>query len=51
MIFTVLVKLVLLPLSAKQQKSMVKMQQVQPKLKELQDKYKNDPQKMQQEQM
>lgn len=30
---------------------MVKMQQVQPKLKELQDKYKNDPQKLQQEQM
>ena len=50
-IFTVLVKLILLPLSAKQQKSMVKMQQVQPKLKELQDKYKNDPQKLQQEQM
>ncbi|MCI5970596.1 MAG: YidC/Oxa1 family membrane protein insertase [Oscillospiraceae bacterium] len=50
-IFTVLVKLILLPLSAKQQKSMVKMQQVQPKLKDLQDKYKNDPQKLQQEQM
>ncbi len=49
LIFTVLVKLVLLPLSAKQQKSMVKMQQIQPKLTELQAKYKNDPQKQQQE--
>lgn len=49
LIFTVLVKLVLLPLSAKQQKSMVKMQQVQPKLAEIQNKYKNDPQKQQQE--
>ncbi len=50
-IFTVFVKLILLPLSAKQQKSMVKMQQVQPKLNELQEKYKNDAQKLQQEQM
>lgn len=49
LLFTIVVKLILLPLSAKQQKSMVKMQQIQPKLNELQTKYKNDPQKQQQE--
>ncbi len=50
-IFTALVKLILLPLSIKQQKSMIKMQQIQPLMASLQEKYKNDPQKQQQEVM
>lgn len=50
-IFTLIIKLLILPLTIKQTKSMVKMQQIQPKLKELQEKYKNDPQKLQQKQM
>lgn len=51
LIFTALVKLVLLPLSVKQQKSMVKMQQIQPLLADIQQKYKDDPQKQQAEMM
>lgn len=50
-LFTVLIKLVLLPLSIKQQKSMVKMQQIQPLLNDIQQKYKDDPQKQQAEMM
>jgi YidC/Oxa1 family membrane protein insertase len=50
-IFTALVKLILLPLSIKQQKSMIKMQKIQPLMASLQEKYKNDPQKQQQEVM
>jgi len=41
-IFTIIVKLALLPLTIKQTKSMKKMNEVQPKIKELQEKYKND---------
>jgi YidC/Oxa1 family membrane protein insertase len=43
--FTLLIKLVLLPLSLSQLKSMQGMQVVQPKVKELQEKYKNNPEK------
>jgi YidC/Oxa1 family membrane protein insertase len=50
-IFTLLLKVVLLPFNIMQTKSTVKMQMVQPKLKELQKKYKNDPKKMQEAQM
>ncbi len=50
-LFTVLIKLVLLPLSIKQQKSMVKLQQVQPRMAEIQEKYKNDQQRQQAEMM
>ncbi|MBQ7901304.1 MAG: membrane protein insertase YidC [Clostridia bacterium] len=50
-IFTVLVKLLLLPLGLKQQKSTTKMQQVQPKLLEIQSKYANDQQKLSEETM
>lgn len=50
-IFTLLVKLVLLPLGLKQQKSTVKMQQVQPKIQQLQEKYGNDQQKLSEETM
>ena len=48
-LFTIVTKLLLLPLSIKQQKSNVKMQVIQPKAKEIQEKYKNNPQKMNEE--
>lgn len=48
-ILTVLIKLVLFPLNQKQMISMKRMQEIQPKIKEIQARYKNkDPQKMQQ---
>lgn len=50
-IFTILIKIVLLPFNILQTKSTVKTQAVQPKMKELQKKYKNDPQKLSQAQM
>lgn len=50
-LFTVLIKLILLPLGLKQQKSMTKMQKIQPKLKEIQDKYQYDQTKASQEMM
>ena len=50
-IFTLLIKLLLLPLGLKQQKSTTKMQQVQPKLQEIQAKYANDQQKLSEETM
>ncbi len=40
-------KLVLLPLTGKSFKSMAKLKQVQPKMKELQEKFKNDPKALQ----
>lgn len=43
---TVLVRLILLPLYWKQTKSMKQMQELNPKVKAIQEKYKNDPQKM-----
>ena len=49
--FTVIVRILLLPLSIKQTKSQAKMQEIQPEIKKVQDKYKNDPQKSQQEVM
>ena len=49
LLFTITTKLLLLPLGIKQQKSSVKMQVMQPKIKELQTKYKSNPQKMQEE--
>jgi YidC/Oxa1 family membrane protein insertase len=48
-IFTIFVKVLLLPLMIKQYNSMAKMQELGPKLKELQTKYKNDKEKLQQE--
>ncbi|MCX7903635.1 MAG: membrane protein insertase YidC [Caloramator sp.] len=50
-IFTAIIKTILLPLTISQTKSNIMMQKLQPKLKEIQEKYKNDPQKMQEEQM
>lgn len=50
-IFSILLKLILLPLSIKQQKTMKKTAKIQEKVKELQEKYKNDQIKMNQEMM
>lgn len=48
-LFTVIIKLLLLPLSIKQQKTMRKSTKMQEKMKVIQFKYKNDPEKMNQE--
>lgn len=45
-IATIIVKFILLPLTLKQTKSMKNMQKIQPKLQELQKKYKNDKEKL-----
>src|SRR4029077_9828380 len=45
-LLTVAVRLVLFPLTAKQAKSMIAMQRLQPEIKKLQVKYKNDRQKL-----
>jgi len=44
-IFGILVKLVLLPVTAKSKKSTMKMSRMQPRIKEIQQKYANDQQK------
>ena len=49
--FTVIVKLILLPLSIKQQKSMQQTQKIQPELAAIQSKYKNDKEKLNEETM
>lgn len=41
---TVIIKLILLPLTLKQDKSMKQMKLIQPELEKLKEKYKNDPQ-------
>ncbi|MRS13239.1 MAG: YidC/Oxa1 family membrane protein insertase [Actinobacteria bacterium] len=46
---TILIRILLLPLTVKQTKSMYELQRIQPKIKELQDKYKNDKEKLQEE--
>ena len=50
-LFSILLKLVMLPLTYKQQKSMKKSQKVQEEVKNLQFKYKNDQEKLQKETM
>jgi YidC/Oxa1 family membrane protein insertase len=47
-IFSILIKVALHPLSKSQMKSMKKMQKLQPLMNELREKYKDDPQKMNQ---
>lgn len=47
-IFTVVIKVLLLPLSIKQQRTMKKSTEMQEKMKVIQFKYKNDPEKMNQ---
>ena len=48
-LFTILVKVLLLPLTIKQTKSTKAMQDIQPKIQEIQTKYKDKPEKQQQE--
>ena len=50
-VLTIIVRLCLWPLNVSQQRSMRQMQTLQPKLKQIQDHYKNDPQKMQMKMM
>ncbi len=50
-VFTLIIKIVMLPLSYKQQKSMAKTQKLNPELQALQKKYKNDKEKLNKETM
>ncbi len=50
-LFSILIKLIMLPISIKQQKTMEKSQKVNEEMKQIQFKYKNDPEKMNQEVM
>jgi len=50
-LLTIIVRLILTPLTITQTRSMARMQKIQPQLKELQKKYKDDKQKLQQETM
>jgi YidC/Oxa1 family membrane protein insertase len=50
-IFTILVRLAMLPLTIKQQKSSLKMQEIQPLLNDIQKRYKDDKEKLNQEMM
>ena len=50
-LFTLIVKFLLLPLTAKQTKSMKAMQDLQPELKKIQNKYKDNKEKQQEEMM
>lgn len=50
-LLTVIIKIIFYPLTHKSIKSMQKMQMLQPKLKEMQQRYKNDKQKLNQEMM
>jgi len=50
-LFTVVIKLVLLPLNIRSQKAMRKQQKIQPILAEIQKKYANDQEKLQREMM
>ena len=48
-LLTIVMRLILMPLTIKQTKSMYEMQKIQPKIKELQKKYKDDKPKLQEE--
>lgn len=50
-LFSIVLKIVMLPISIKQQKTMKKSAKIQAKMKEIQDKYKNNPEKLNQETM
>ena len=50
-LFTILIKLIMLPLSIKQQRTMKKSSKLQEQIKVLQFKYKNDPEKLNREMM
>jgi YidC/Oxa1 family membrane protein insertase len=48
-IFTILTRVIMLPLNLRQQRSMAKTQEMQPQIRAIQNKYKDNPQKMQEE--
>ncbi len=48
-LLTATIRVLMMPLTLKQTKSMLEMQRIQPKIKELQKKYKNDKEKLQEE--
>lgn len=50
-LFTIVIKTILLPLNIRSQKAMRKQQKIQPYIAQLQEKYKNDQQKLQTEMM
>jgi len=50
-LLTVIVRVLFYPLSYKQMHSMVALQRLQPKIKEIQERYRKDPQKLQQKMM
>lgn len=50
-LFSILIKLIMIPISVKQQKTMKKSLKIQEKMKEIQEKYKNNPEKLNQETM
>ncbi len=50
-VFSILIKLILYPLTKKSYQSMSEMQYLQPKMTELREKYKNDPQRLNREMM
>lgn len=51
LVFTIITRLILFPISYKQQLSSAKMQRLNPKLEKLRKKYKDDQKKLQEEQM
>jgi YidC/Oxa1 family membrane protein insertase len=48
-LFTILIRLITLPLNLRQQRSSMRMQEMQPQVQAIQKKYKDNPQKMQEE--
>ncbi|HEY0810976.1 MAG TPA: YidC/Oxa1 family membrane protein insertase [Longimicrobiales bacterium] len=50
-LFGILIRLAMWPLNAKAMRSQLKSMELQPRLKDIQTRYKNDPQKLQQEMM
>jgi YidC/Oxa1 family membrane protein insertase len=50
-LFTIVIKFLLLPLAIKATKSQMRMQELQPKIKEIQNKYKDDKEEMNKEMM
>ncbi|MCX8128989.1 MAG: YidC/Oxa1 family membrane protein insertase [Clostridia bacterium] len=50
-IFTIFIRLLILPLTIKQYRSTARMQQLQPQIQEIQKRYKNDKEKLQMEMM
>lgn len=48
-VFTIVIRVITLPLNMRQQRSMMRTQEIQPQIQAIQKKYKDNPQKMQEE--